>query len=703
MSTRIATGSDLNLTDPLDVTIGSFHIGEYRVPFLTSILRAQQAEEYLDLVTDDPKYAEQDWTVEELFQREISYGRVIDIADNYLDPKRAKRPPFFNSLTIVLVPKEIKKGQSYNPPTKNENYEHFNTTGPIGITYNKKDKDNDYPAANSFGTVQWNREEVYGVAIDGQHRLAAIKHLFKNNRNAARNLYISLIFIIVDPEVGFLIPDGEKFNPTKYMRSIFIDLNKHSVPVSRARNLLLDDLDPMALFVRGLISPSLSYEKTEKVNDQDIPIGTNDEFDNCLPLDIVDWHSESKSKVDEGPYITSILGLDWIVNTTLNKCKYPYLRPIDISKLDPDNEKYWDILENTFKTWKLSWREGIKEHLKDCKKQERPFILKREELRNLQKEFKKHWGKPITRLLTTTGCYTELVRKRIDKELISPKFGQWYQLKAAYQTAKPGKEKGYYKQRLDSVEETLKEGGISIKIYQEAVEDIDKSLKKNRILYYLVAQRAVVYSLIELLNSNKIVSWSQETDVGLEKFSECVNDFCAYYLVEALNKLHSVFAPGSDGIFEKNCKVTDKNIQEDAQELRKEYWAGSLTRRDNPLEMDFSDAAARRGAKWFTLISHLYWFLKCNSKNKKITKQIIVDSVEDPDPSEGLPMGDELSYALGSIAAIAKYNDSPMKFLAGAVLDNPDDEIEIVNAAAKERVEYLCDLFTEAGMFEKDD
>lgn len=697
MSVRVAPGHSLNTTNSIDITIGTFHIGDYRVPFLTSILRAQQAEEYLNLVTDDPKYAQQDWSVEELFQREISYGRAIDIADSYLNPDRAKRPPFFDSLTVVLVPNDLSEGQRYNPPEKHASYENFKTIGPIGITYSLKDPEGDYPAANSFGKLQWNRDEVCAVAIDGQHRLAAIKHLCEHNRTAAKNLYISILFIIIDRDIGFLTPDTSIFNPIKYMRSIFVDLNKHAVSVSRARRILLDDFDPMALFVRGLVSPSLDFKESGEINDDYIPIGENKEFYNCLPLDIVDWHSESKSKVDEGPYLTSILGLDWIVNAVLSKCNNPKLSPIDISKLDPDHEQYYEKLENIFKPWGKSWEAGIEEHLKQCETQERTFILNGEELKNLQKEFCENWGKPITRLLTTTGCYSELVRERIDKEIISPKFGQWYQLKAALQTARPGQEQVYYRSRLDIVVGALKKSGISIRNFENTVAYIDSNIKNNRILFFLVAQRALVYSLIELLNENKIVQWAQATGIGLEDFDDCPYDFCAFYLTKAINSLYSVFSPETDGFFEKSCKVTENNYQDDASDLRREFWAGSLTKRDNPTEMDFSDAAARRGAKWFALIAHLYWFLKRNEGNPRINKQSIIEAVEDDDELEILPFAQELRASFGAIGFVTRYNESPMQFLGG-IIDTIDEEPEIIFAAAKERVGYLCDLFIETGL-----
>ncbi len=694
-----AIGDILHVTDPINVTFGAFHIGDYRVPYFTSVMRAKQADEYLNLVTDDPKYARQDWKIEELFQREISYPRILDIADNYLNPDKANRSPFFNSLTIVLVPNGVSGGGNYHPPAKHENYDLYIDVGPIGITYYQNDVDTQYPAPSTFGVLQWNRDEVYGVAIDGQHRLAALKHLCKHNSHAAKNIFISVIFLIIDPKIGFLIPPTECFDATSYMMSIFIDLNKHSVPVSRARNILLDDLDPMALFVKSLLSPSLAYQKTDQKNEAGFPIGTNGEFATCLPLDIVDWHSEAKSKVDDGPYLSSILGVDWIVNTVLKKCHL--LSPLDITRLGPDQDNYYGKLKKLFWKWTKSWDSTIKDHLAKCEEQKKPFYLTNQELDELIEEFVAKWSRPITRLLTTTACYSELCRFRIEKKTISPQFGQWFQMEAALKGANRGKESDYYKQKLDIIVETLKDEGVSVGDFEDAVMSIENNIKGNKILFYLVGQRALIYSLIELLNAKKITQWEEMIDVDYNKFKDCQEDFCSYYLVTAINELFSIYSLHSDGFFEKSCKVTEKNYVEEAGSLGKQFWAGSLTKRDNPKEMDFSEAAAQRGAKWFTFLAHLYWFFKTNEEDPRITKTWLLNSFEDPGSLVELPFGSEIASSFGKLTSHQTQNDAPMEFLAQGyvegVEENPEAVLTGAKAAAKERIGYLCDLFVEAG------
>ena len=47
-----------------------------------------------------------------------------------------------------------------------------------------------------------------------------------------------------------------------------------------------------------------------------LAVGDSDFADGRLPLTIVDWHTE-QAKFDSGPYVTTILGLDWLVSECL--------------------------------------------------------------------------------------------------------------------------------------------------------------------------------------------------------------------------------------------------------------------------------------------------------------------------------------------------------------------------------------------------
>ncbi|NDB68928.1 MAG: hypothetical protein EB015_13155, partial [Methylocystaceae bacterium] len=78
------------------------------------------------------------------------------------------------------------------------------------------------------------------------------------------------------------------------MRKLFIDLNKHAQKVSRARQLLLDDREPLALAIRKTIGADLNLKPTG-ATEHGLPIGADGEFQTRLPLELVDWHGEQRA------------------------------------------------------------------------------------------------------------------------------------------------------------------------------------------------------------------------------------------------------------------------------------------------------------------------------------------------------------------------------------------------------------------------
>ena len=140
-----------DLTAKIHVTFGAFVVGEYQVPYMTSVLSFRQVQEYLNLVTEDNRYAEQDWKLEELFQRDVDPDRVVEISETYLNPSKLERPRFFNSLTVVLRPKQ---GEFVTPP-KVDDYEHYLGLGSVAVTYEEAAPLTKMPTPGSFGVLQW--------------------------------------------------------------------------------------------------------------------------------------------------------------------------------------------------------------------------------------------------------------------------------------------------------------------------------------------------------------------------------------------------------------------------------------------------------------------------------------------------------------------------------------------------------------------
>src|SRR5262249_13835071 len=138
------------------------------------------------------------------------------------------------------------------------------------------------------GKLRWDQDEIVAVAVDGQHRLAALKQFAKESPGAIGESSIPVIFLIPAKKAGFKIPQqpGENEVAIIGLRNIFIDLNKNARPVSATRNILLDDLNIVSVCVRQLIGNKLSADTEEQ----------------RIPLPLVDWMTE-KNKIETGPFL----------------------------------------------------------------------------------------------------------------------------------------------------------------------------------------------------------------------------------------------------------------------------------------------------------------------------------------------------------------------------------------------------------------
>ena len=125
-------------------------------------------------------------------------------------------------------------------------------------------------------TFSINTSKCKLVIVDGQHRAMALLALYRNLKNGWSDAnrkpfesyysewtpkYIKTFDLteIQLPIIMCTIPSLDStykgdFNLKKASRSIFLTLNKSARPVSRSRNLLLDDNDLISSFLRKTLS-----------------------------------------------------------------------------------------------------------------------------------------------------------------------------------------------------------------------------------------------------------------------------------------------------------------------------------------------------------------------------------------------------------------------------------------------------------------
>ena len=405
-------------TEPFDFVFGRYHLSNWCVPYFTTTMTLRQAANSLKRVDEFPGVEHLSWRIEELYQRDLDWPRVERQILPYL--RATDQPQFFNSLTVGLLPLETDnvatsfEGDSWHPPefSNQSDFERILTVGPISIGYYEGWETTDDPGAK-LGKVCWNPREIFSVAIDGQHRLAAIKQLALESGNTGTdidNTQVPIILLILDPRLGYKAGADQQL--VDVLRMLFITLNKHAVSVKRSRQILLDDKDPHSLCVRALVGNRI-IDGSSDCDNKDVP---------RLPLTLVDWHSD-QAKFDKGPYVTTILLLDWVVSRILGA------KPL---------RDYMDYREirRQIKSLRGALSIGLNDAIVRLDSQEnidqQPFSYsdrpESNELAEIQEAFGRVWAPVVVKILTEFLPYRTLIEERKALETLSTEFVTWYYL-----------------------------------------------------------------------------------------------------------------------------------------------------------------------------------------------------------------------------------------------------------------------------------
>jgi len=588
--------TSIRKTPNFDFIFGRYSHSKCIIPYFQITMSFGDAANYLQLVNEMPGAASMEWKVEELFQRDIDWKRVQRKIVPYL--KQTTEPQFFNSLTIALLPVRNKQITTFSdgkwtPPTLDRAEEFADSPrsfGPISCGFWAGWKGPEDESAR-IGQLCWNTNEICGIAIDGQHRLAAIKEL----QGTTIESTVPIILIVLDPDLGYS-PNASRQSVIETLRALFIDLNKHAKIVSRARQILLDDRDPASVCVRELVGSELTNGSRE--------LSANPPR---IPLSLVDWHSE-QAKFDEGPYLTTILGMDWAVAKVLS------VRPFEDPMAFDEIDKLIGKLENKLEIDLSKARDRVGE----CRKYERPFAFVEEptnELQLISDGFSRRWSYPVIELLSGLSPYRSLVDLRGSTGTLTPEFANWYSLKEAADTAA-----GVVKKAatlLTDYERELAnrpEHPIAPSAFQGALDEC-KALKKSRPLAFTVVfQRALVlaflqFSKVSTQMTDYLSGGDSEPDIetmvsdseeGDEEFEEGalsgIQSLRARQLIDGINDFISK---------ESEFLNTDYQFNwDDSKERSDRFWLCSLVHPEGPI--DFSQAASKRAADILYLIALFY-------------------------------------------------------------------------------------------------
>lgn len=669
----VRAASTVRKTPNFDFIFGTYSHAKWTIPYFQIGMSLGDAASYLRLVNEMPGAASMNWRLEELFQRDIDWSRVQRKIVPYL--KQTEQPQFFNSLSIALLPirnaeiATFADGQTWvAPPLDNPDLFRDGATkqfGPISCGYwSKWTKTTESGAL--LGQINWNTDQVCGIAIDGQHRLAAIKQVAGVHDLHSKSR-VPIILIVLHPELGFS-GGNDRGSLIDTLRRLFIDLNKHARTVSRARQILLDDRDPVSICVRGIVGSQLSQGTTELSASPP-----------RLPLSVVDWHTE-QAKFDDGPYLTTILGLDWTVARVMG------IKPLE----DPMS---FDEIATLIS--RLEGSLGIrladaKDRLALCVKHDRPFAFTEEpqnELSLIASAFVQRWSRPLLELLTGFAPYRSVLAKRKETETLCPEFANWYALRYAADASKHAK---LAQQLLDSYEGDL--GGratepISIKEYLTAIEDIEEIKRDSKLAFTVVFQRALLLAFVQMTK----ITDAMLSDLGdapsadlSEVLSEVPEDDAsssdpdngggvdtvagnrATELVAALNHL----VERQPEFLEESCEfpVDQRGAKQDR------FWLCSLQEPEG--NIDFTQAAAKRASDLLLLVGIL-WLYRTYSSDGLPDSDAIEAILQNPD---GTGIEKKLGQCFGRLSGRVG-NDSvaerilKAREVRGAGQDDRDEQI----------------------------
>jgi hypothetical protein len=294
--------------------------GEYslsamvKVPYFMALMDLKRVTAELKTHEEVSPSLETKYNLVELFQRNIDPNRVQkEIVEGYL--KNPNKLKFFNSITIVLLPKD-------GAGIIQRDFEDYPNNDPR-IPYQDGNQfddffDNEQHERNVFGGVQfvttetaalsrlrWDRKRVDAVAVDGQHRLKALK-LWMDGKNkelvdVEKATRIPVIFLLLNQKVGFLAaPGSNNYGIKSIAREIFTDLNKNAREVDMATQIILDDRSVASCCVRELVTES-----------------TCTDHDSLLPLSLLRWQ-EANNRFDQKYYLNSLVNLHLIVEDLLD-------------------------------------------------------------------------------------------------------------------------------------------------------------------------------------------------------------------------------------------------------------------------------------------------------------------------------------------------------------------------------------------------
>ena len=538
------------MTPELTYLRGEYALWNYKIPYFSTVLPMKFIVEKFSLVDEIQGAESIEWSIHELFQRDISWDRIDDELVKYL--RNENHPQFFNSLTVALLPiTGTGLADSYENTNAYDGMNDDTLEDPIqigGVQIQSYAGSED-----SAGKLRWDVSKIVAVAVDGQHRLAAMKRLSNQvDMETLNSSKVPVILLIPDERAGYHEPAQPRQNRSVIasLRRVFIDLNKNARQVSRARNILLDDLEIPSVCLKTLIGEKLSEEVEN----------------NRLPLAVVDWISE-KNKFESGPFVTTILTLyDFVIAILRGDGNF------SLTGEDCPIVKTW--LQNQFSVNEEEL-EKLMGSVKQCYRREVPLTFKPEEVEILRRRFTEKWAPSIVSVFRDLAPYKSIIDYGAEHGLHRPEFVNLYIAEEVTQGE-------HGRQRSETIRASIKldnEAWMYEQDYTAHLANID-NIKENNWAFKVVFQRALFssYAFLYTQSDEFVAEGLSETD-RIVQFTDV--------WIEAINRL-----------FESGLGTVEARLGND------KLWAGiGLSAEGN---IEFTKVAVTRISNWLNVWITMY-------------------------------------------------------------------------------------------------
>ena len=212
--------------------------GGAQIFFIQTAISPQDLEK-IDLVSEIE--GSEKWEVRDLFQRDVDQERVSKSLVPYLlDTESIK---FFSPLTLTFIPKKANHPSFAGPIPSMESYEDQIEE----YKYTCLENDGFYKyryieAHREAGVVEWCDTEAKLVAIDGQHRLSALKQLLADTGGREHIDFENWRIPVVIFGVRSLDHEKTKDQRTlDIIRRTFVFINTEAKAPTETRQILLND------------------------------------------------------------------------------------------------------------------------------------------------------------------------------------------------------------------------------------------------------------------------------------------------------------------------------------------------------------------------------------------------------------------------------------------------------------------------------